>query len=269
MKLIFKLTIALVGLSLTLTTALPEVTAHQTEPSIQIAARSRRGLSWRVGVRSSRYRIAGLSRSGSCSNQARLTAFVPPPRSEEKISKSFGAIDTTLSAHPTVWVHLASIPANAQVQFTLQDALGRKELYNTRFTLTGQTGILGIPLPKSAPDLKVGESYFWQLAIQCDRLDPNSDRIAIGSWLQRVSPDQIKPTPGFDPKPLVQELSRATEADKPALYASLGVWQDAVTTLVDLRRQQPDNQELKEDWRSLMVGAQMAEFVNAPILGTK
>lgn len=267
MKFILKLTIALVSLSLITTTAPPEVSA-QPEP-LQIAARSRRKLAWRVGVRPSRYRIAGLSRSGSCPNQARLTAFVPPPRAEEKISKSFGAIDTTLSAHPTVWVHLSAIPAKAQVQFTLQDALGRKELYNTRFTLTGQTGILGIRLPKSVPDLKVGESYFWQLAIQCDGQDPNSDRIAIGSWLQRVSPDQIKSIPSFDPKPLVQELVRATEADKPALYASLGVWQDAVTTLVDLQRQQPDNQELKEDWRSLMVGAQMTEFVNAPILGTK
>jgi hypothetical protein len=268
MKPLSKLAIAALCLCLVTSSDLPATTAQPIDGT-QIAARTRRRLAWRTGVRPSRYRIGGFSRSASCSNQSKITAFVPPARMQETLSKSFSPVDTTLAAHPTIWLHLTSIPPNAQVQFTLQDAAGRKELYNARFQLTGQTGILGVRLPKTAPELKVGESYLWQLAIQCDRQDPSSDRLTIGSWLQRLSPAQIKPLPGFDPKPIVQELSQAAETDKPALYASLGVWQDAVTTLIELQRQQPNNQELKEDWRSLLTGAQMAEFVNAPILGTK
>jgi Domain of Unknown Function (DUF928) len=268
MKPIFKLAIAVLCLGLVTSTDVLEANAKPTD-GVQIAARTRRRLAWRTGVRPSRYRIGGFSRSASCPNQAKITAFVPPARMQETLSKAFSPVDTTLSAHPTIWLHLTSIPPNAQVQFTLQDAAGRKQLYNTRFQLTGQTGILGVQIPKTAPELKVGESYLWQLAVQCDRQDPSSDVLVIGSWLQRVSPAQIKSLPGFDPKPIVQELSRAAEIDKPALYASLGVWQDAVTTLIELQRQQPNNQELKEDWRSLLTGAQMAEFINAPILGTK
>jgi hypothetical protein len=178
-------------------------------------------------------------------------------------------VDATLATHPTLWVHLASLPQNAEAQFTLQDAAGAKQLYNLRFQLPGRSGILGVRLPKTGPALKAGESYFWQMSVQCDRNNRNSETVYIGSWIQRLNPDQIKPAPGFNPKPLVQELARASEIEKPALYSELGIWQDAVTTLIALRQKQPHNQELKEDWGRLLKGAQMSEFTNAPILGVK
>lgn len=247
---------------------LPELDAHRFSIN-QVAQRQRRRLRFRVGVRPSRSRLGAFSRSGICDKQARITAFVPPPRKEENVAEDFAAVDTTLSARPTLWVHLASMPKNAQVQFTLQDAAGRKEFYNKKFTLSARSGILGIRLPTSVPELKLGEVYLWQLRVQCgDDSRPDTDP-SIGSWIQRIAPNQIKSSPDFDPKPLVQELARASDRDKPALYAALGVWQDAVTSLIALQQKQPNNKELKEDWRNLLVGAQMSEYVNAPILGTK
>lgn len=243
----------------------PPAVADASEAT-QLAQRRRRALSWRVGVRPVRSRIGAFSRSGNCPNQAKVTALVPPPRSEERVGQSFSTVDTTLSSHPTVWVHFASMPQNTQVQFTLQDASGKKQLYSTRFGLTGKAGILGVRLPKTAPALQVGQSYLWQLAVRCNRDSPDSDRV-IGSWLQRVSLEQIKPAPGFDPRPLAQELTRATDRDKPALYAGLGIWQDAVTALLELRQRQPNDAELQDDWRNLLIGAQMPELVNAPLLG--
>lgn len=236
--------------------------------AIQLAQRRRRALSWRVGVRPARSRVGAFSRSGNCPNQAKVTAFVPPPRAEEKVAQSSSTVDTTLSAYPTIWVYLASMPRTAQVEFTLQDAPGKKQLYSTRFPVTGRAGILGVRLPKTVPALQVGQTYLWQMAVRCDRDAADSDFV-IGSWLQRLTPAQIQPTAGFDPKPLVQELARASDRDKPALYAGLGVWQDAVTSLIELRQQRPNDAELRDDWRNLLTGAQMAEFVNAPLLGVK
>lgn len=265
MKLIYPLAL---GLALVLIPTLtPPPLVSQSEAT-QIAKRGRRLLSWRVGVRPSLYRIGGISRSAICATQAKITAFTPPARSQETVDNKNTTVDTTLSSHPTLWVHLASMPKNAQAQFTLQNASASEELLNKRFPLTSQTGILGIRLPKTSPGLKVGETYFWQMKIQCGSKESEDDPI-IGSGVQRIQLNQIKPMPGFDPKPLVQELSRASASDKPTLYAELGIWQDAVTALIDLQQKQPNNQELKDDWRSLLKEAQMSELTNSPILGVR
>jgi hypothetical protein len=194
-----------------------------------------------------------------------VTAFVPPAQAAERDDKNNGTVDHTLSSYPTFWVYLANLPPKAQVQFTIQNAGASEELHNTRFLLSGQTGILGIRLPKTTRGLKVGESYLWQVTVQCE----SNETLYIGSWVQRITPEQIKPTPTFDPKPLVHALAGASEIEKPALYAALGIWQDAVTTLIDLQKKQPDNRELKEDWQSLLTEAQMSDMLNAPLLGVK
>ncbi len=279
MKRLYPITISLASLCLIPAIAPPPAKATSppattiaptTSPAVQLAQRRRRSLSWRVGVRSSRYRIGGFSRSGNCANQAKMTAFVPPPRPDEQIKPADGAVDTTLSDRPTFWVYLTGVPKTSQVQFTLQDSgTNPRELYNTRFAVNGETGILGVRLPPSVPALKVGESYLWQMAIACDPNDPSSDRITIGSWLQRISLSQVKATPGFAPQPIIQALASATEMDKPALYAELGIWQDAVTSIIALRQKQPNDQELQADWRSLLTATQMGGFINTPLLGVK
>ncbi|XHX77650.1 MAG: DUF928 domain-containing protein [Stenomitos frigidus ULC029] len=203
------------------------------------AQRRRRSLSWRVRVRPSLSRIGGFSRSvSSCDNRTQITAFVPPPRADEKIAQKDGAIDTTLLSHPTFWVYLTAVPQGTPMQFTLQnEQFGNREkdLYDIRFESSGRSGVLGIRLPKEKPGLEVGKRYVWQMAIICETSNRSADRV-LGSWIQRLDPAQIKPTQGFNPKPLLQELARASEQDQPALYAGLGVWQDiAVATKVRTR----------------------------------
>ncbi len=245
----------------------PRLTTPQpsSKPVTSPSTSQRRRLSWRVGVRPSRFRVSGFSRSGTCPNQAKMTAFVPPPRPEERVRRSDAPIDLTFSERPTFWVYVTGMPADAEVQFTLQDAAGKRELYNTRFTVNGERGLLGVRLPDTVPALKVGESYIWQMAVRCDRDNRDSDPI-IGSWVQRITPEQLKPMAGFNPSVIVQQLARASEREKPALYAELGIWQDAVTSLIQLRRNQPNDVELSEDWRNLLTAAQMRELIDTPIL---
>jgi len=249
-------------------------TANSLTQPFQLAQRHPR-LSWRVRVRSSRYRVGGLSR-GNCPNRPETAAiaFVPPPRPEERIEqKRSAAVDITLSDRPAFWVYVKSLPAKTPVQFTLQtvdqhELTGYREVYNTRLEAKGGTGLLGVRIPKTVPALNVGESYSWKMAIVCDLNKRDAD-VVIESWVQRLLPEQIQPTTDFDPKPLVQKLARASDRDKPTLYAGLGVWQDAVTTLIDLQQKQPQNRELAEDWRNLLVGAQLGDYVSAPVLEMK
>ncbi len=237
-------------------------------------ARARRGLSWRVGVRPSRFRYGGFSR-GSCLNRPQTSAitFVPPPRTEEKINnQKQAAVDFTFSDRPTFWIYIKSMPAKTPVQLTLQmparqTLTGYRQVYSGSFQVEG-TGLVGIKLPPTAPPLQVGESYSWKLAIVCDPEKRDGD-IVLESWVQRLQPGQIKPTATFNPQPLIQALGTASDQEKPALYAGLGVWQDAVTALIDLRQKQPNNRDIADDWRNLLTGAQLTEFLSVPVLGVK
>jgi hypothetical protein len=228
--------------------------------------RSRRRLSWQVGVRPSRYLIGGTSRNSTCPSPAKIVAFVPPPNAEERISRLEAPVNLTLSSRPTFWVYVSSIPPKTEMQFTLQNAKGDQELYGTKFTVNQKTGLIGVRLPKTAPGLAIGENYYWELAMNCDTEDAPEKLISAAGWVQRINPQQMQPTPAFDPQPLVRKLAKASDLDKPFLYAGLGIWQDAVTALIELRQKQPDNQELKEDWLNLLIGAQLNQFVNTPVL---
>lgn len=215
---------AIVAVNVRATANSPNSPAQLTAQSIQPMPRRRRPVIWRVGVRPSLYRIGGFSRSASCPSLAKVIAFVPPPRSEEKIGTQDRAVDITASGHPTFWVYVSGLPQNTEVKFTLEDkdvTVKDREIYNTKFSLSEKTGILGVQLPKTKPELKVGRTYLWQMLIKCDRA---SASLKVGSWVQRLNPEQIKPATGFEPKPLVRKLAQASNRDKPALYASLGVW---------------------------------------------
>lgn len=244
-------------------------TASRTSNVIAYRAKKRLPIRWRVAVRPARYRVGGFSRSQQCPNDGSMMAIVPPTRSEEMKGQADSAVDRTISAHPTFWVQVPAMATPTEAQFTLQDAAGKKQLYSTRLQLSGKSGIVGIRIPTSVPDLKVGESYFWQIATACDPNDSNSEMLAIGSWIQRVALSQLPADGTFNPKPMVQELATAGDRDKPRLYAELGIWQDAFSSLAQLRRQNPQDKEVQEAWRELLAGAQMPHLANQPILQVK
>ena len=228
-----------------------------------------RRLRFRVYVRPSRYRVGGFTRGAVCSGNEKITAFVPPSREDEvspAVAENYGTVDYTASAYPTLFVRVPELSGPAKAQLTVQDAAGNVQLYNTEFMLSGEPGILGIQIPDSVSPLEVGETYLWQMLIQCDAAD--SDRnIYIGSWLQRISINALRPTENFEPTALIRELNTASERDKPGIYAELGIWQEAVAGLAQLRYQNPNEPTIQSDWQILLQETEMSEFLNDPILG--
>lgn len=241
-------------------------TQVQSPQPTAIAQLSRRRLNWRVGVRSGRYHIGGFSRSSACASPIKMIPFVPPARADERIGSFKAPVDLTVSSRPTFWVYVSSIPKATEMQFTLQNESGDQELYTTQFTVDQAAGLIGVRLPKTVPELEAGANYYWEMSMKCPDNADSTTLITANGWVQRVNPQQMKATPTFDPKLLVRDLAKASEIDKPAIYAALGVWQDAVTSLIDLQQKQPNNRELKEDWRTLLTGAEMSQFINVPIL---
>lgn len=150
-------------------------------PSQRTLVSRRQRLNFRVGVRSSSYRVGGFSRSAACAKDQMLTALVPPPQSQERLSNNKTTVDKTASDRPTFFVYLPALPSQT-AQFTLQNEAGTQQLHSVKFKLTGKPGIVGIQLPSSAPALQVGQKYVWQVAVACEPDDSSSSTvIAVGS----------------------------------------------------------------------------------------
>ena len=54
--------------------------------------------------------------------------------------------------------------------------------------------------------------------------------------------------------------------EKASLYADYGLWQDALTTLGELYRADPQNVVLRENWNSLLTSVDLADVSDKPLI---
>ena len=218
-------------------------------------------------------RTGGASRGTCPSTSKRLTALVPiisatPDHSENPILAATPAgsvLGLTVVSHPTFWVYLpyALTPEHA-VEFILQDDQGNV-IYQTPLSSSATTpGVAGFKLPDSVPPLQVNKRYNWFLSIACDRkpeATPNEldepTKIVVSAWVERIA---------LDPS-LQRQLDQATPAQKALVYHKAGIWHEALTTLAELRRQQPNDATLKKEWEQLLRSINLEAIAPEPITG--
>ncbi|MBI4785295.1 MAG: DUF928 domain-containing protein [Oscillatoriophycideae cyanobacterium NC_groundwater_1537_Pr4_S-0.65um_50_18] len=160
-----------------------------------------------------------------------LTALVPS--SQEGLTES---------ERPTVWVYL---PKTSARQMVLSIRKNGSQPHSQRFLpLTGDPGIVGIPLDENAPPLEIDKSYQWAVVLLCgDRPNPNDPVVA--AWVRRVAPSD--------------SINRPQESlERAAWYGERGIWYDALTTLAEARRSQPIDPAFTEIW---------ANFLTQPTVG--
>lgn len=229
---------------------------------------------FRFRVRPSRYRIGGFRRGNTCFNAGRVMALVPPTRDVEQAGFREVAVDSTLSGHPTFLAYVEGL-RDKSAQFTLQNAEGTEEIYSTTFVLPDENGIVAIEVPSTVPELEVGESYLWQMAVICD-VDNRSEDAVVGSWIQRSSLETLRAsldeTNAVDAElsqefdTLAAQLSSAEAREKPQILAELGIWQDSIAELAALRYRNPEDSDLAESWTTLLQSVEMDAFTNANIV---
>lgn len=210
-------------------------------------------LGFRVRVRPSRFRVGGFAR-GSCPPVS-IAPVTPPTQPEEISSKEEAPVDSTASAHPTLFVNIPTEIPGATAELTLQNEAGDQQLYSTTFPLTGKPGIVGIRIPDSVPPLQVGQKYLWQVSVACNPNKPE-ERLFAMSWVERVALD---PT-------VASQINQASLREKSALYAEAGIWQDTLSTLAELRLSNPNDQAVAQDWASLMQSVNLQDFANKPVV---
>lgn len=159
----------------------------------------------------------------------------------------------TTAEHPTLWFYVPhQSPYTAK--FVLRSADGKSIVFQTDVTLPEKSGIVSFQMPSNAPSLEIGKRYRWYFKIYCG--EPQEILTFVDGWVQRVTPK-----PG-----LQAELEQATPRDRIALYATNGIWYEAVTNLAKLRRTSPQDIALATDWANLLQSIGLAEIAPEPIV---
>ncbi len=157
-------------------------------------------------------------------------------------------IGETAAEYPTVFWYMPQTAARA-LEFVLRDE-NVNDLYRVKYLLpksrkgvVSTPGIMSLALPSfaSLSPLKTGQEYYWQLALICNPTNRLKDIIVEG-WIKRVDPDQT----------LALRVQQATPQERVALYAGDRLWNETLTSLVELRRDRPNDKDVAEAWKTLL-----------------
>jgi hypothetical protein len=193
-----------------------------------------------IGIGAPARTEGGGTRSGNsyCSGAGkRLTALIP--------NSQFGV---TVAAYPKFFVYMPALSPQASppaAEFRLEDK-GGNAVYKSIFKTIGKSGIVTLSLPAQGgvSPLKIGQDYKWSFSIICQP-DERSQDITVEGWVRRIP---LNPT-------LNNQLKQALPQQQVELYAEGEIWQDALATLVQLRRDYPNNAAIKANWEKLLSAA--------------
>jgi hypothetical protein len=158
----------------------------------------------------------------------------------------------TVAEYPTiVWYMPRISPENASapaVEFVLRDA-NKRQVYSVQYALAksgqgiaGTPGIMSLTVSSLYP-LQIGQEYHWQLTLICDSQDSDrSDDLVVEGGLQRVELDPI----------LASRTQQATPEERVVLYAKAQLWYETLATLIQLRRDRPNDKNLADAWKTLL-----------------
>ncbi|MGD1858121.1 MAG: DUF928 domain-containing protein [Leptolyngbyaceae cyanobacterium] len=145
----------------------------------------------------------------------------------------------TVARHPTFLAYLPQTSAQ-NVFLKLEDEHGNY-FYHTTLPLPTGSGIMSFTIPDTAPALEPEKYYKFSLAVICNAaLDPNDP--VLEGWIKRVEPDTF----------CSFQAEQKTAFELGASYANNGIWFDALTTLANLYRAQPDNPDIIWAWEELL-----------------
>lgn len=152
----------------------------------------------------------------------------------------------TAAARPTILAYLPETSAT-EVFFSIKGE--DKQLhYEASLPISGKAGLLSLNLPDDAPALESGKHYQWFLAVKCNNeLRPSSP--FVDGWIQRVQVDRTVST----------VAAQSPSIQKAASLGAAGFWYDTLATLMQLKQQQPNNQEIAQSWREVLEWTQFSD----------
>jgi hypothetical protein len=201
--------------------------------------------------------FAGLCGESPSAESADLPRYAPPPDAREGVRVDVGLRgkdDTVLSFSVLAPDHVGwttkeqpslfwyqSRPVQAKFELSVVQENQSKPVFAFRLDESARPGIQRLRLSEHDVRLQTGVEYEWVVALVFDPTNRSQDIIASG-LIKRVNP----------PPAFAAKLPGTTPAQLPFLYASAGIWYDAVEALADLIEAQPENRLLRRQRASLL-----------------
>jgi hypothetical protein len=178
-----------------------------------------------------------------------------PPHESLTVLIPENQVTLTTSLYPTFFFYLPATKAQ-EALFILYDENDR-EIYRSIFTIKEMSGLLKLTIPDgiTSPKLESGKNYYWQFSMLCDPKNASLDPYVDG-WVQRVTLTED----------ISNNLARASDSEKVDIYATAGIWQDALTTLADLRQNNPSDRNLADQWNELLQNIGLEKIAQEPLI---
>ncbi len=158
----------------------------------------------------------------------------------------------TVAERPTFLAYVPQTTAQTG-EFSLFDQ-NNKGIYQTTFALTNTPGIISFSLPPNAPPLEIGKDYTWSFAIICDPKKRLQDKFVRGR-IRRTKLDSA----------LINQIEKAAPKERISLYRTADVWYEALFTLFELQRSQPDDPSLSAAWKELLNSGGLNSIATQPL----
>ncbi len=161
----------------------------------------------------------------------------------------------TTAERPSLLLYIPKTSAKL-LKVSLRSPDGRKTLFSKEYPVPATAGIVRIDLaePTTAP-LAVNREYRWFAALFTNTIDRSTGTVIEGR-IERVQPDRI----------LQQKLKQAKPDRVPFVYAESQIWWDTVLSLDTLRKAQPNNADLNQQWHTLLESIGLKTIAMMPTL---
>jgi tetratricopeptide (TPR) repeat protein len=193
------------------------------------------------------YRKVSAGTRGSCFLQEQRTIPLIPSSKEAQL---------TTAEYPTFLLYIPETDRKVQaIEFVLQDDETNEKFYSHTFQPVNQGSIVSVKIPENKPSLVVGKQYTWSFSVICDFDNRDQDQYIEGK-IERLQDENLS-----------EQLKETTNPlDQAMIYATAGLWENALTLLAELRQQRPNDAEVNKYWTELLNSVELEAVANKQIL---
>lgn len=192
-------------------------------------------------------RISGGSRGECISGTQPLVALNPASN-----------LSVTASSQPSLHFVVATFSEPHNTKFSLRDAAGKK-VYEEAIAIEKDQEILSVQIPENS--LQADQNYRWQFTVVCDP-ENSAENIVLNGWLQQSDQALV------DQGSLTSERGLEESLELVRTYKEAELWSDAVSSLVALRQQYPEERLVRAEWADLLRSLDLQNVIE-PAIATR
>ena len=165
---------------------------------------------------------------------------------------------TTTAEYPSLLFYVPQIPDAKGLELVVRDDEQNFEsLQKIPLKPTKQAGIVRATLSsETGKPLALNKKYNWIFSVICNTKQRDTDWVLQGS-MQRIESNED----------LNLDLQAAAPQEQVEIYVKNKLWENALRTIADLRRQNPNDPEVKKYWEELLKSVKLEEeVIQAPLL---